>query len=403
MTPRLLLACALLAGLLPAPAALGQRFDTDWWVSLKGRDKGAAKLEFGPLEEGVFDVEGFGATRGCGMLDEISGVLTVDSGGEISGTLDLSSSGDCATLEILSGKPNAAGTRLALRGELDSGGEPVTIRIDGQPFDTPEDLTGQDQSAVVSGRQIRSKSYDLSIDEGLAGFPAFEFTGTGAMEIDRSEYNPVPLAGRLVIDPKGNVFGVCELCVVDGLDFGGSVGGWLRRRDRTVPPESEDEEPTTISQARTTLLFQPENERRFRIKARFAEEVTGGGPIRAISVDPAVLGFPDAEVDGTAAACLEVSNTGSISFSGQALITSGGLDYVLLSVEEDIEECPEEVTEEGRPVGSIDYTIAAGESQVIFIQFQPTVAGTRRGTVTLTGGGDITATLTGQGTESPSP
>jgi hypothetical protein len=53
----------------------------------------------------------------------------------------------------------------------------------------------------------------------------------------------------------------------------------------------------------------------------------------------------------------------------------------------------------GRPAGSIDYTLAENDRQTIYVRFQPTVAGTRPGTITLTGGGDTTVSLTGQGTE----
>jgi hypothetical protein len=205
------------------------------------------------------------------------------------------------------------------------------------------------------------------------------------VEIDGEEA-PVHLEGRFVIDPKSKVFGACEVC---DFDFDGPVTGSLRRVDQTVASGGEDEEPTVITKTRATLLFDPEEERRFRIKARLAEETTGGGPTRTISVDPASLVFPDTEVDSTAALSLEVSNDGTSSFNGQALVTLGGLDYVLLS---------DDPNAGGRPVGSIDYELGAGESQTVFVQFQPTVAGTRAGTVTFTGGGDTTASLTGQGT-----
>jgi hypothetical protein len=387
---RLLFSVCLIVGVLWAPAGLAQRFDTDWWVSIHGRDSGAAKLVFGPLIDGGFDVIGedsFGATQRCGILEDISGTLAVDFRGEVSGTLFVDSE-DCTVLVIVSGKPNQAGTRLKLRGELDPGGEFVRIQINGEHFDTPEDLTGQDQSAVVSGRRMRSKAYDLLVEEGLEhGFPEFDFTGAGPVEIDGEE-SPIPLQGRFVIDPKSKVFGVCADC-----DFGfGPVTGSLRRVEQTVAPGDEDEEPTTVTKTRATLFFDPEEERRFRIKARLAEETTGGGPLRTISVDPTELLFPDTAVDPntTSALSFEVSNTGTSAFSGQALVTSGGLDYVLLS---------DDPSAGGRPAGSIDYTLAENDRQTIYVRFQPTVAGTRPGTITLTGGGDTTVSLTGQGTE----
>jgi hypothetical protein len=235
---------------------------------------------------------------------------------------------------------------------------------------------------------MRSKAYDLLVEEGLEhGFPEFDFTGAGPVEIDGEE-SPIPLQGRFVIDPKSKVFGVCADC-----DFGfGPVTGSLRRVEQTVAPGDEDEEPTTVTKTRATLFFDPEEERRFRIKARLAEETTGGGPLRTISVDPTELLFPDTAVDPntTSALSFEVSNTGTSAFSGQALVTSGGLDYVLLS---------DDPSAGGRPAGSIDYTLAENDRQTIYVRFQPTVAGTRPGTITLTGGGDTTVSLTGQGTE----
>ena len=108
--------------------------------------------------------------------------------------------------------------------------------------------------------------------------------------------------------------------------------------------------------------------------ACYVEYVGVDGPV--INVTPTSLDFGDVNVGNDTTLAVTVKNVGNETLDG----TAG------------------ELTAPFSFVGSAEYSLAPGASQVITIRFTPLLQGTYEGTLSLTGGGGASVPMTGSGT-----
>jgi len=137
-------------------------------------------------------------------------------------------------------------------------------------------------------------------------------------------------------------------------------------------------DPATAGVKTAEVLFSPDVGAGARIV-----QLTGTGGVPEISIDPEIGEFDDTTVGQSDNITFTVTNIGDGPLTGTARITAGGADFTLIAA--------------GAPVVSIPYTIAPLDTRLIIVRFTPTTAADKVGVVTFTGGGDVTATLTGTG------
>jgi hypothetical protein len=190
----------------------------DWWLKVRGDDKGALLLTFSNQVSGTFDVSGSWQTLATGEPFRISvgQALSIDSKGHIFGVLSIEdlSGTPLGTLQIQSGSlknrnKKESKRRLKLKGLLLLGGSPpIAVSMSGGLLLTSlPTLTGRTVEGKVKGSGLRSRFYDFSVSEDeILNFPFFQLTGEGPVSLDGLETS-VTMQGQFIRDPGRSVFG----------------------------------------------------------------------------------------------------------------------------------------------------------------------------------------------------
>lgn len=338
----------------------------EWWVTIKGKTQGAAKLVFSALESGTFRVIGYGTTLSLGEFFRVpvspEQTLQRASNGRISGTVAIvDENGDSlGTFEFDKGRVNRAFTVLHLKGNLLHNGA-TPVKFVGRRFLSESPVrSGLTQAGKVGGRGLKSKFYELlviendELDEPFQGFPFFIYEGSGPVLIDGVENEGVDVAGRLVIDANFRAYGTFFSEV-----FGvGPVSGKLGEDETTNLPR-----PKLKAQANRTV----------KVRGSLEHAVSP-----RISVDPqSTLDFDSVETDSSKTLSFLVTNSGDGTLSGTASLTDVNAGFTIAS---------------GR-----SYNLAKGASQVVEITFTPASIGSATTDATFTGGGGATRGVTGVG------
>ncbi len=336
----------------------------DWWVSIGGADKGAGALTFGVPATGVFEVSGNLITLGGGLPVSLAAgqALRIDFRGRITGTLNLEVEGiGVGVLEVTGGGTDPRFKKLRLKGFLTYDGmDPVFVRIKGERMpESPPVLTGRSiQEGLLKGRGILSRTLDVVVgEEEELGFPFFVVTGGGSVRVDGSDEDVIILgvfarSPSAAGSPKTNIFGWLE--TTDPIMGAGPLLGNLRK------PASKPPELKALIRA----------DRRLQLSAKLKEPVS---PI--ISVTPDSIDFGSVEVGDSLQRSFTVTNIGAGTLDGDATLVGDGFTVA-----------------SGTP-----YSLTAGQSAIVTIEFAPPSAGEFSATVTFTGGGGTTRSVTGTG------
>jgi hypothetical protein len=337
----------------------------DWWVGLAGGDRGGGALTLGVPAAGVFEVSGNLLTLGSGEPFKIADgqALRLDFKGKITGNLLLQDllDNDIGELEVTGGGTDKRFTKLRVNGNMTLyGSPPVSVRIRGErmPESAPV-LTGRTiMEGRVSGPGIRSRTLDLSVaEEDELEFPFFVITGGGSVLVDGMDQD-VTLMGIFVRTPsrasfpKTNIFGWGEAS--DAAMGAGPLVGNLRKPATDIPE----------------LSCKVRGNRNFRLWARLDEPVS---PI--IAVTPDSIDFGTVNVGDSLQRAFTVTNIGAGTLDGDATADGDGFSVV----------------------GGSPYSLSAGQSAIVTIEFTPPAAGVFNGTVSFTGGGGTTRSVTGTG------
>jgi hypothetical protein len=136
--------------------------------------------------------------------------------------------------------------------------------------------------------------------------------------------------------------------------------------------------PTTTGAKSAQLLFDVGGG---RIGAQLVT-LSGVGGIAQIAVTPASLDFPGIALGDEDSASVTVKNTGDGVLVGSAQL-GGATDFAL------------SLTDPGNLATRIDYSLDPGAQRTLFVHFQPTRTGDQSATLTFSGGGGATVSLTG--------
>jgi len=337
----------------------------DWWVSIAGADKGAGALTFGVPATGVFEASGSLITLEGGFPVSLAAgqALRIDFKGRITGTLQLEMEGvgPVGVLEVTGGGTDTKFKKLRLKGLLTYDGlDPVFVRIKGERMpDSPPVLTGRSiQEGLLKGQGLLSRTLDVVVgEEEDLKFPFFVVTGGGSVRVDGSDEDVIILG----------VFGRRPTAAGSGKT---NIFGWLETSDMTIG------EGPLVGNLRKPASKPPEfnasirADRKFQISAKLKEPVS---PI--ISVTPESIDFGAVEVGDSSQRTFTVTNIGAGTLDGEATVAGDG--FAVLS---------------GSP-----YSLSAGQSSLVTIEFTPTASGSFQGTVTFTGGGGTSRSVIGTG------
>lgn len=337
----------------------------DWWISISGADKGAGALSFGVPATGVFEASGSLITLGGGFPVSLAAgqALRIDFKGRITGTLQLEMEGlgPVGVLEVTGGNTDPKFKKLRLKGQLTYDGlEPVFVRIKGERMpEAPPVLTGRSiQQGLLKGIGVLSRTLDVVVaEEEDLTFPFFVVTGGGSVRVDGSDQDVI-LLGVFGRSPtaagsfKTNIFGWLETS--DPTMGGGPLVGNLRKPS-AKPPQFN----ATVGA-----------DRKLRLSAKLNEPVS---PI--ISVTPESIEFGAVEVGDSSQRSFTVTNIGAGILDGDATVAGDGFTVI----------------------GGSPYSLSAGQSANVIIEFAPTSAGPFSATVRFSGGGSTTRSVTGTG------
>jgi hypothetical protein len=323
----------------------------DWWIGIKGGDRGAGAWRFSNLFGGNFAVEGTVMT-----LESISPIapfiiapgasLQIDYKGKITGEMDIVDLEDTTVppvpigaLTINSGTVDKKNSNLSLKGDLEIYPNPaVAIQIQGMRFPEIIDYTGRTIEGVVKGDHIKSSTFDFSVSESMLGFPFFYISGGGSAKLDGAN---VPLnlesgTGIFVRSPttsknkSTNIFGTVETPPIGG----GPLTGNLR-----------------IVKNKPEFTATVQADRKFSLSGRLNLDAVIP-PI--LSINPFSIEFGSVALGDAVTADFMVSNAGDGTLEGTATVLDGTNFWVLA----------------GSP-----FSLGPGESTPITIQFAPFVAG----------------------------
>lgn len=337
----------------------------DWWISISGADKGAGALTFGVPATGVFEASGNLITLGGGFPVSLAAgqALRIDFKGRITGTLQLEAEGVGAVgvLEVTGGGTDPRFKKLKLKGQLTYDGLgtfPVRIKGERMPTSQPI-LTGRSiQEGLLQGRGVFSRTLDVVVgEEEDLKFPFFVVTGGGSVRVDGSDEDVI-------------ILGVFGRSPTAAGSFKTNIYGWLATSDLTIgegPLVGNLRKPSEKLPEFTATV---KADRRFQLIAKLKEPVS---PI--ISVTPDSIDFGAVEVGESSQRSFTVTNIGAGTLDGDATLEGAG--FAVIS---------------GSP-----YSLSAGQSSLVTIEFTPTSSGAFLATVSFTGGGGTTRSVTGTG------
>lgn len=344
---------AALALSLSSAARAQETFDSlagTWWFKLGGKDSGAMLIAFTAPHEGVFEVAdtiaeqpsfGFSNALGAFFFVASGQQLSFDSKANVVGTVELTDESDAVigTLTFEKGKPNKKFTKWSVRASIAGEDLPVVAKLSGKRIpETFPVLSGGNPSSRLSGKGVKSKAFDLHVaSDTVLGLPAYEFGGAGPVSIDKVETPDVTLAGRFILSPKFELFGLLE----DSSDFGtGPVKGKLKLPKNSLAPK---------------LNLVARADRKVTAKSKLVEAVD---PV--LSVTPTSFDFGALHLDETKDQAFAVTNAGAGVLSGEVTFLSGDADDFEIASAADY--------------GPLDPDSPA---ENIFIRFAPTAAGNK--------------------------
>lgn len=211
-------------------------------------------------------------------------------------------------------------------------------------------LSGFTDESKVGGNKVKGRLYDLLVTkEELLGFPAYEYLGTGPIEVDGVEIPDVLMAGQLIIDAKFKAYGTF---------FSDEFGVGVTRGKLRLPSDS------TVPVAK----FKAEADRKIKIKASLDKAVSP-----RISVDPkSTVDYGSINIGSTVTLTFTVKNVGRGTLVGGVTVAS-----------------PFEI------VSGSPYSIPKDGEATVEVRFSPTVTGSFSEALIFTGGGGATRTVTG--------
>lgn len=330
----------------------------EWWVFVTGEGSGAGAITFKDPAGGVVEVSGAILTTSIGepLRFERGAALQIGPKGKLSGRILLKDLYDVyvGELWILSGTVDVKFTSLSLKGVLTLvNGDSYSVRIKGKRMpETKPNFTGRTaMEGVLSGPGVSCRSLDvaLGIEETL-DFPFHVLTGGGTVLVDGFPIN-LSYLGVLARNPKPkgnndtNVFGwlwTSEPTIGDG-----PLRGTLRRYSVTLSDG-------TVKETKPELTVRVEAARSLNITARLAEQF---GPVMAVT--PYMIDFGEVPNGQSTERFFVVTNIGTGVLQGEATVEGEG--FTILS---------------GTP-----FTLYAGQSSYVIVQFTPDAPGIFNGVV----------------------
>lgn len=359
---RIMLVGFLVFLVLPYHAQSQESLEGEWWIAIKGKTKGAAKLVFSDLQGGTFKVAGQGTTLSLGEFFVVAPdqVLQRASNGSISGVIAIEdeNSNPLGAFDFAKGKVNKTFTKLTLKGDL-TNDSTVKVKFIGKRFPSEAPvLSGLTQQGKVGGKGLKSKFYELGVIEDLEGsfpgFPFFSYSGVGPVKIDGVEVDDVQVIGKLVIDSQYKAYGTFS-----SNDLGSGIAS-----GRLQPGQTSDV---------PRVKLKAETGRKIKLKGNLEKAISP-----RISVDPeSTLDFGSVNVEDTKTLSFTVTNAGAGMLSGSASVADVNAPYTIVS---------------GSP-----YNLAEEASTSVEVTFSPTTAGTSTADIDFTGGGGATRSVTGSG------
>jgi hypothetical protein len=369
---------ALLLAVIPGASDARQySVAGEWWVFVTGEGNGAGAITFKDPAGGVVEVSGAIITTSIGepLRFERGAALQIGPTGKFSGRILLKDLYDVyvGELSILSGGVDVKFTSLSMKGILTLlNGDSYPVQIKGKRMPDPKpDFTGRTpMEGTLSGPGISCRTLDvaLGIEETLL-FPFHVLTGGGTTLVDGVTTNLTYL-GILARNPKPkgntdtNIFGwfwTSEPTIGDG-----PLTGTLRRYNVTLPDG-------TVKETKPELTVRVKALRNITLTARLAEPAA---PVMAVT--PYMVDFGGVLTGQSAERFFVVTNIGTGVLEGKATVEGDG--FTILS---------------GTP-----FTLYAGESAYVIVQFTPGGPGIYNGVVTFTAAGQALASerrVTGRG------
>jgi hypothetical protein len=363
--PAIFMISVLVLLLLNSPVFAQQTsLEGNWWVTLGRGEKGAATFTFSDLNGWDFKVSGNGMLMKKKKEFAVSSsqTLDIDFRGNITGELDLEDSGlKIGSLQIIKGKVNKTSDSMSLQGNLSfDDSSSVKVQLKGQRIPTsPPILMGATKTGKMTGKGVGSNTFNLTVEEDSSHkFPFLKVDGRGNVNVDGSATN-VTLSADLILKPfKSGAVSSLVFGQLSSSELGnGFVTGNLRN-DTGVPRVNL----RAVTDDRTFSITGPLN-----IPVTPVIDVTPTG----------VLEFGSIKKDDFNVKSFTVTNKGTGTLTGRASVVGAG--FTIKGLEE--------------------YSLSKGSTGTIEIQFHPTTAGNFSGTVTFTGGGGATRTVTGIGVQ----
>ena len=360
---------ALLLAVIPVASDARQHSVAgEWWVFVTGEGNGAGAITFKDPAGGVVEVSGAIITTSIGepLRFERGAALQIGPTGKLSGRILLKDLYDVyvGELTVVSGGVDVKFTSLSMKGILTLlNGDSYPVRIKGKRMpDTKPNFTGRTpMEGVLSGPGVSCRSLDvaLGIEETLL-FPFHVLTGGGTTLVDGVPTNLTYL-GILARNPKPkgnratNIFGwfwTSEPTIGDG-----PLTGTLRRYNVTLPDG-------TVKETKPELTVKVEALRNITLTARLAEPAA---PVMAVT--PYIIDFGTVLTGQSTERCFVVTNIGTGILEGEATVEGEG--FTILS---------------GTP-----FSLYAGESAYVIVQFTPGGPGIHNGVITFNAAGQTLA------------
>jgi len=291
----------------------------EWLISISGKEKGTALLEFGDPPSGISTNTGEGFIAGMGQAffvkEDPAQQLIIQSNGNIVGDIGIvdSEGVDLGTFSIDHGKADKDFEELSLKGTFtEPEGSPRKVTLTGIRIpDPPPELEGTTYTANVSGGGLKSKVLYLNIintvedeEEEGEGYPFLSMMGSGSVKIDGVETPSVDILSDFIINDKNQVFGNFYSSVLGS----GELQGTLRPGGKGPKVKFE------------VIIYDPESlepTRKFKISAVLNPLV--GAKLAVIpSTNP--VDFGTTPVGAPINQTFTLTNVGGASLSGTATI-----------------------------------------------------------------------------------
>ncbi len=355
----------------------------EWWVTLKNGDKGKLAMQLSDPDAGNIGVSGYGYAYNNQTATFVSipegQTLQMDSAGHITGILELQDGSGLpddpglpivpglpiGSLEITGGSMNINNFKsFNLQGivTLTESGSQAAVKLKGSRMPSSSTVyIGKTNKGKVAGKGMKSNTYVFEINNDVVlGSPFFTLSGNAPIKIDGAE-TLVALDGVLLRDPfstgsGANIIGAFTSTSTEVGD--GTVTGSL-----FVTKEG-------LRKANLKLINSAK--RKLTLSGSLNIAVS---PVISVTTNDS-LNLGEVTVGKTEDLTFTITNIGVETLKGEVTIAG-----------------------EGFHISTLDptYSLGANEKKTITVVFKPLSAKSYSATVTFTGGGGATRTLTGTG------